>query len=144
MNDAIIAQLDKEIAAIKGRLHALEAMRKARTLFLNGDANTKVGALVAAVTGLPPPTGVYDALMKRQAAEAKERAPKGALEEAMLKAIAAKPGLTNGEVRAALKKSGYKYALGSLYVGKRLVRLVEAKRLTVKLDGSERRYYPVK
>lgn len=124
--EAIIAQIDGEIAAKLAEVAKLQAARKALKGGVTGSNGT---------TPDPAP---------KKARKSKERAPTGALEEAMQQALKAKPGMTNGEIRAALEKDGYKWSLSPLHVGKRLTGLLEGKKITAKPDGHLRRYYPVK
>lgn len=123
MNEEILIKIDEEIAALLAEVARLQAARKA----LRGGSGMMGPTLTRAKD--EPPT---------------RRAPKGALEAAMLKTLKAHPGLTNQEIRGQLAKDGYRFALSSLHVGKRLMALVEAKKLTVKLDGALRRYHAAK
>jgi hypothetical protein len=122
MNTKLVKQIEAEIEQRELELAALRAALKVFT----------APAVPSPSTNGEKPT------------EDRQRAPKGALEEAMVKAIAAKPGLSNGELRTRLKKDGYAWSLTPLHVGKRLSALVSEKRLTVQLDGNARRYFPVK
>jgi hypothetical protein len=122
MNTALIAQLEQELARLRREAEGIETA-------LNALRPVKVSA--PKVNGARPATG-------------SKKAPPGALEDAMDKAIRAKPGLTNGEVRSALAKAGYAYSLTPLHVGKRLSAMVAEKRLSMKLDGNKRRYHPTK
>jgi hypothetical protein len=126
MNAQLIAQLDKEISATRAQLQALETARKALA-GVNGTSPAPSAPRAANATGAP-----------------QKRAPAGYLEDAMEKAIKAKPGLTNGDVRKTLEKSGYAFSLTPLHIGKRLSAMVEEKRLSLKLDGNKRRYFPAK
>lgn len=120
MNDEILLKIDEQIAHHLAEVARLQAARKA----LSGR------------NGVAAPAGPKKAPARR--------APPHALEDAVEKLLAAKPGQTNGEIRKALAKDGYEFALTPLHVGKRLSALVEEKHLRVKLDGNLRRYYPVK
>lgn len=122
MNSTLIAQLEQELARLRREAGAIE---------------TALNALRPIKLAAPLPNGSKPATPSK-------KAPPGALEDAIEKALKAKPGLTNGEVRAALSKANYAYSLTPLHVGKRLVAMVEETRLKMKPDGNKRRYYPAK
>jgi hypothetical protein len=124
MKNDLVAQIDAQLAYHEAEAKKLRAAR----------------ALLAGRNGAPP------AAAPRAGGPGKpvKRAPPGHLEDEMEKVIRAKPGQTNQQVRAALAKAAYAYALTPLHVGKRLSAMVDDKRLTVKLDGNLRRYHPAK
>jgi len=122
MSSSLIAELQKEIAAAEESARRLPALKAA------------LAALTGSNGGAAP----------QKPGPKARRAPPGHLEDEMEKVIKAHPGLTNLEVRTRLEKGGYAYSLSSLHVGKRLSGMVDDKRLTVKLDGNKRRYYPAK
>lgn len=122
MNEDIIARIDQEIAQKRNEITALEAAKKA----LGGKS-----AALASPKGPKPAKG-------------KERAPAGSLEKAVEAILAKKSGQTNGEIRDALKKNGYEWSTTPAYVGKRLVKMTTAKRLEMKFEKGERRYYLAK
>jgi len=127
MKSDLITEIDRQIA-----VHETE-LRKLRT------ARTALSGLNGTPASIPRgKSGGY--LIKIPA----KRAPAGHLESEMEKAIRAKPGQTNQQVRAVLTKAGYPYSLSPLHVGKRLSALVDDKRLRVALDGNLRRYHPAK
>ncbi len=123
MKNDLVAEIDRQIAHHEAALAKLRTARNALA-GLNGTAEQVSPA------GKKPGE--------------RRRAPPGALEDAMEKAIRAKPGMVNGEVGAAIVKAGYAFPVTSLHRGKRLSAMVDEKRLTVKLDGNLRRYYPAK
>lgn len=47
------------------------AIKRGMALIMGGDCNQQAAGIVAVVTGLEPPTGMYDALLKRQEERAK-------------------------------------------------------------------------
>jgi hypothetical protein len=128
MSQELIIQLDKEIAVTAARLDALRAARTS----LSGVVPVKIAP--GAATSTPTP---------KKPAKANERAPVGFLEDAMAKAIVAKPGMDSGEIREALAAARYPYSISPLHVTKRLTKGI-GKRWKMKEDGNTRRFYPVK
>ncbi len=80
------------------------------------DANKAAFALVAGVTGLEPPTGVYEALLKRQAAE---RAAKEAAKNPAAVELGRRGGLKGGKARAESLSAAERKAIASKAATKR-------------------------
>lgn len=113
MTDAIVAQLDKEIATTETRLAALRTARAALSEGAGPDARPA------------------------KAATPQKRAPQGHLEQAIKAALAGNTkGLPNGDLRAKLAKEGYAFSLTPLHVGKTLTRMVGDKELVADKSGT--------
>jgi hypothetical protein len=123
MNERLIAEIDKEIAAKRKDLEAL----------------TRARAALAGSNGTSPRRSPAKA-----APNGRKRAPRGYLEEQMIKVLKAEPGLTNGDVRARLTKASYPYSLSALHVGKRLMALADAKKLKFEVKDGRYYYSPLK
>jgi hypothetical protein len=122
MNENIRKQIAAEIALKRSELKALET----------------------AFTALGGVNGTKPAPAAGKPVAAKDRAPDGALESAMLGAIEAKPGMTTAELVKKLRGGGYKWSLSPLYVGKRLTKLADKKKVEIKMDKHLRRFHPAK
>lgn len=124
MKNDLVAQIDERIAHHEAELTKLRTAR----------------AALAGLNGAPASSPA----VKTRGVVITKRAPPGSLEDAMEKAIRAHPGLTNGEVGAALDRAKYPFPVTSLHRGKRLAAMVKEKRLTRKTEGTLPRYYPAK
>jgi hypothetical protein len=116
-----LTELDKEIALTEQRLATLKKVRE----------------MLAKLEGAPAAPTVAKEAKSSSSKVNGARAPKGALEAAILAAVEGGGGLVNREVRAKVKQSGYKFSLSPLHVGKTLTRMVQAKALSVKQGRAE-------
>lgn len=93
-----------------------------------------------AIKGLRGSVSVSAPAQAPKPAKVKRRAPAGTLPEAVKKALAAKPGQSNKELREYLKTHKYKWPLSEIYMSKCLSKLKKDKEVTSVLNGKSWEY----
>jgi hypothetical protein len=116
-----LAELDKLEAELTTKLEAVRAAKKA----LGGSLVDSGGNSLSSV---------------QKPVKGRKRAPAGSLKIAIKAVLKKKPGMTNAEIRKAVKKTGYKWSVDDLYVSKSLTQLKAAKEILLSHNGGRFEY----
>ena len=130
MNAQLLQELNAEIQTTETRLRALLAARSALFDSPNGDAQPPA----------PSPATAIPVAFAAPGGKERQRAPKGFLQAAILKVMAAAAPVELGtrDVRKQLEQGGYPYSLADLQ--KTVSEMARAKLLTMKTNGPWSKY----